>query len=87
VDENSEIVDNMTTEIENGPLAEHIMGLVVNCANLNIRKAPNREAEVLCIVKVDSFLGIEAILDAGWARVQTEDGTIGYAMTEFIGVF
>jgi uncharacterized protein YgiM (DUF1202 family) len=60
------------------------LGEVFNCKRLNIRKRPNKESEVICVVSAGDILELNAISTDGWARVYTEQGIKGYAMKKFI---
>lgn len=62
-----------------------LMGVVVNCMNLNIRKDPTQESRSLNIISSDTAVTIcdnEPV--SGFYKVKTGDGIIGYCMSEFI---
>ena len=62
-------------------------GVVVNCAKLNVRANPTTNAEVLCVLNVDSY--VEVNLEKStkeWFKVCTANGVDGYCMRKFINV-
>lgn len=65
----------------------NVVGVVSDCKKLNIRKAPNKNADVIKIVAVDEELTIAGhSLGKPWYRVTTADGTKGFCMCEYINV-
>lgn len=62
-----------------------LMGVVVNCMNLNIRKDPTQESRSLGIISSDTVVTIcDNEPDSGFYKVKTWDGISGYCMSEFI---
>lgn len=62
-----------------------LMGVVVNCMNLNIRKEPTQASQSLGIIGSDTVVTVcnnEPI--SGFYKVRTGDGISGYCMSEFI---
>ena len=62
-----------------------LMGVVVNCMNLSIRKDPTQASRSLGIIGSDTVVTVcdeESV--SGFYKVKTEDGIIGYCMSEFI---
>ena len=60
-----------------------LMGVVVNCMNLNIRKDPTQTS--LGIIGSDTVVKVcndESV--SGFYKVMTGDGISGYCMSEFI---
>ena len=57
----------------------------VTCELLNVRKAPNKDSDVLEVIKMESKV---TILDKNkeWYKVKTAKDTIGYCMKKFISV-
>lgn len=60
-------------------------GVVTNCANLNIRKKPDKDADILKVIPE----GEEVVIDVAdntdiFYNVILKDGTEGFAMKEFI---
>lgn len=64
-----------------------IVGVVSDCKKLNIRKAPNKDADVVCVVTEDTELTIAPhSVDKPWYRVTTTDGVKGFCMREFVTI-
>lgn len=62
-----------------------LMGVVVNCMNLNIRKDPTQVSRSLDIISSDTVVTVcdnESV--SGFCKVKTGDGISGYCMSEFI---
>ena len=62
-----------------------LMGVVVNCMNLNIRKDPTQASRSLGIIGSDTVVKVcddESV--SGFYKVKTGDGISGYCMSEFI---
>ena len=57
----------------------------VSCELLNVRKAPNKDSEVLEVIKMESKVTI-LDKDKEWYKVKTAKDTIGYCMKKFISV-
>lgn len=76
-------------EIQNGveEKVEQIsmVGVVVDCTKLNVRQEPNKEAEVVCEIPVDSELTIyEDESTEDFYKVCTAAGAEGFCMRKFI---
>ena len=62
-----------------------LMGVVVNCMNLNIRKDPTQVSRSLDIISSDTVVTVcdnESV--SGFYKVKTGVGISGYCMSEFI---
>ena len=62
-----------------------LMGVVVNCMNLNIRKDPTQVSRSLDIISSDTVVTVcdnESV--SGFYKVKTGDGISGHCMSEFI---
>lgn len=62
-----------------------LMGVVVNCMNLNIRKDPTQVSRSLDIISSDTVVTVcdnESV--SGFYKVKIGDGISGYCMSEFI---
>lgn len=65
--------------------AEPVIGKVVKCGKLNIRKEPNISAGIICEVSLNSELMID--LDNSteeWFSVCTAAGSDGFCMKKFV---
>ena len=60
------------------------LGQVVNCRTVNLRKGPNKNADVLAILPVGECVKILKNQGKGWFTVATEDCPKGYIMEEFV---
>lgn len=64
-----------------------IVGVVSDCKRLNIRKAPNKNSDVVDVVSAGTEITISKhSLDKPWYRVTTSDGIKGFCMREFITI-
>ena len=62
-------------------------GFVSGCSKLNIRKAPNVNADIECIVNEGSELKIdESKSIEGWFKVCAANGIDGYCMSKFVEI-
>lgn len=62
-----------------------LMGVVVNCMNLNIRQDPTQSSRSLGIIGSDTVVTVcEDEPVSGFYKVKTENGISGYCMSEFI---
>lgn len=73
---------------EEGPIElEPLVGVVTDCVRLNIRKAPSKTAEPVCVVDVNAALVIDLDgTDKEWFKVYTETGVEGYCMRQYVRV-
>lgn len=66
---------------------EFVVGTVVGCSRLNVRKEPTTIAEVICTVPVWSEVQICTIHDHDlWYHIYTAAGQEGYCMKQFIEI-
>lgn len=71
-------------EILNKP---SVVGVVTDCASLNIRKEPSLDAPVVCEVPALSNLMIDFNKSSdGWVCVCTEAGIEGFCMKKYVAV-
>lgn len=62
-----------------------VMGVVVDCARLNIRTQPSIDAEVLCELPRSSEVQVDRNSDhKDWYHVRAASGIDGYCMKQFI---
>lgn len=81
--QNIQVNEDIVEVVE--PAPEPVYGIVFDCENLNIRKAPNIKAEVVCRVAVGTELMIdESESTDEWYRVYTNAGLDGYSMKKFV---
>ena len=64
---------------------KHKTVIVSNCTRLNIRKKPNKNAEVVTVVNNSDELEINADTStADWYAVTTSNGVSGFCMKKFV---
>lgn len=81
-----EEVQQMTSQIieDKKPV---IKGYVANCERLNVRKEPNTDSEVVCIINKGTEVILESIgVINGFYRVNTAHGAEGYCMEKYIEI-
>lgn len=66
--------------------ATHPVVVVSNCSQLNIRKKPNLNANVVCVVNAGTELTVAQPFKNGdeWMRVSTKDGVEGHCMRKYV---
>lgn len=80
-----EIVD--TVEPVEEPKCEFVTGVVTGCSRLNVRVAPDLEAEAICVIPVWSEVQICTTHNIYlWYHVLTAAGQEGYCMKQFIEI-
>lgn len=81
---NKEIIkeENIKEEVK-----RTVKGKVIDCTRLNVRRRPNKDSEVNCIIDVDSIVEInENKSNDEWYRVTTDNGVYGYCMKQYISL-
>ena len=81
---NKEIIkeENIKEEVK-----RTVKGKVIDCTRLNVRKRPNKDSEVNCVIDVDSIVEInENKSNDEWYRVTTDNGVYGYCMNKYISL-
>ncbi len=64
-----------------------LFGFVSGCSKLNIRKAPNLNAGIECVVNEGSELKIDKSKSIeGWFNICTANGVEGYCMSKFVEI-
>ena len=81
-----ETVENIIEEVEETK-TEPTIGIVTNCSNLNVRKNPNPDAEIVCVVSGDTELMIDTEQSTDtFYKVFTAAGVEGYCMKRFVTI-
>lgn len=82
--ENAAAEKDMAVEIRE---IKPVVGIVTDCVKLNIRKEPDKEADILCEIPALTKL---TVLEDGsideWLHICTEDGLKGFCMKRYIAV-
>lgn len=64
-----------------------IIGTVINCNVLNVRKQPSKSSEVLCTVRVTDKVTINTTKsNENWFNIKTKSNIEGFCMKDFINV-
>lgn len=64
-----------------------VKGVVTNCSKLNVRVAPNINADIACVVDSNAELEIELSASTDdWFSVHTVSGIKGYCMKQYVNV-
>ena len=80
------VTPEVETEVEPVVEGSIVVGVIANCAKLNVRENANKEANVVCIVNKDTKVNID--LDAStedFYRVFV-DGKEGYCIKQFVNI-
>lgn len=79
--------ESINKEHINEEVKKTIKGKVIDCTRLNVRRKPNKDSEVNCIIDVDSVVEInENKSNDEWYRVTTDNGVYGYCMKRYISL-
>ena len=79
------VVEPMVETVETVVLNEPVMGVVVDCAKLNVRVKPSAYAEVLCVLDTMTKVEIDvANSTVEWFKICTAAGLEGYCMRKYI---
>lgn len=84
-----EVVDTVVEPVEAEPAETEtvvtLYGIVSGCNSLNIRKEPNRDADVLCVENLKSVLVVDLNTSADeWYAVCTKEGIEGFCMKQYV---
>lgn len=87
-EESIEDIVGQDSQVEKLTLKKNTMGLVVNCAALNLRKTPYANGFVETILHAGSKVKInESQSTQDFYKIETNDGFSGYCMKQFIKVY
>jgi SH3-like domain-containing protein len=71
--------------VETVTLPESVPGIVVDCAKLNIRVAPQATADIVCVINAASEIEINIAESTDeWFHICTATGVEGYCMRKFV---
>lgn len=90
----NEIIATETEEVEEVENAEvvneeikPVIGVVLNCPKLNIRKEPNTNADVVFVADNSTELVIDEFTSTeDWFSVCTDNGIEGFCMKKYIAI-
>lgn len=81
------VIPEVTTPPEAEAQAAKLPGVVGNCARLNVRKEPNKMADVIAVLEAGSEVQlVSEELVNGFYNVITADGREGYCMCDYIRI-
>lgn len=72
-------------EVEEPEIEEEVVGVVVDCARLNVRKEPSKNAAVAKIINAGARVKIVDDFEGEFYKVQVA-GITGFCMKEFVAV-
>lgn len=79
------VTELMDETVETVAIPEIIKGTVANCMKLNVRVKPRADADVLCVLDVNSELEIDMEKSTSdWFHINTAAGVDGYCMRRFV---
>ena len=85
VEEPTPVVEEPKPVVKPEPQPKPVTGTVSGCAKLNVRKAPNKDAEILAVINEGSEVVINRIKSTvDFYAVCTAAGIEGYCMKKFI---
>lgn len=87
-DIDEKVSEQNETLVETPKSDEHndcVLGVVVKCNKLNIREAPNTNANSLCVVNAGTELMVDTKVSTDeWCHVYTSAGLSGYCVRRFV---
>ena len=83
----NEVFNEVMEEIVEEKSVEEVIGVVTECAKLNVRKKAEQEAVVLCILNKGDEVNIDLKdSNANYYKVHTSTGVDGYCMKKYIEI-
>jgi uncharacterized protein YgiM (DUF1202 family) len=68
-------------------MPETVMGTVIKCVQLNIRKDPDIKSDIACVISEGSKVVIRSeTLPDEWFSVTTSSGVEGFCMSKYISI-
>lgn len=84
---NNEIIDQPVSENVQEQVSEKVIGIVSNTPKLRVRKEPNVDSEILCLLDKDTEVNIDLENSAEFFyKIVTPAGLEGYCMKEYITI-
>ena len=85
--EGQTVIPEVTTPHEAEARAAKLPGIVGNCARLNVRKEPNKMADVIAVLEAGSEVRLVSEKPVnGFYNVIAVDGREGYCMRDYIRI-
>ena len=83
--EGQTVIPEVTTAPETEAQAAKLPGIVGNCARLNVRKKPNKMADIIAVLEAGSEVRLVSEEPVnGFYNVIAADGREGYCMCDYI---
>lgn len=87
VQEAEPVIEGQTMIPEAEAQASKLPGIVGNCARLNVRKEPNKMADVIAVLEAGSEVRLVSEKPVnGFYNVIAVDGREGYCMCDYISI-
>lgn len=84
---NNEIIDQPVSENVQEQVSEKVIGIVSNTPKLRVRKEPNVDSEILCLLDKDTEVNVDLENSAEFFyKIVTPAGLEGYCMKEYITI-
>ena len=85
--EGQTVIPEVTTPHEAETRVARLPGIVGNCARLNVRKEPNKMADVIAVLEAGSEVRLVSEKPVnGFYNVIAADGREGYCMCDYISI-
>lgn len=81
----NEVIEEQESVVNEPVKPKTVIGSVVDCELLNVRREPNTASEILSTIKVGETVKI-LDQDSGFYKVQTNKGVIGFCMWNYINL-
>lgn len=80
-------VINEQTPVEEPKREEALVYVITGCSKLRIRKKPDANAEIVCLVDTTNELTVKEVEGKkDWVRVTTDSGKKGFCMKRFVTI-
>ena len=83
--EDNKYISKKPIEKQEPKKSSEIIGEVINCSKLAVRKVPDVSAQMLETISVSDVISIKEN-KGDWLKIQTGSGTIGYCMSKYISI-
>lgn len=85
--EGQTVIPEVTTAPKPEISETKLIGLVGNCARLNVREEPSAMADIIAVLEAGSEVQLTSEESVnGFYKVTTADGREGYCMRDYIGI-
>lgn len=82
-----EKIEELAVEPEVVPEPQSVVGVVTDCAKLNVRKAPSTDAEIVCVLMINTEVMVDKNESTDdFYKICTGAGVEGFCMKKFINI-